>query len=291
MAYNQISCTSSYGRTGLACGNEQLGYFQKLIWTTEDFEFATQSAAEDQDEWTDGINEEKVFPFKNFVMVEPSNEDDVREELSTGVTLDVRDGKMRETGHSVMALCEMIEHRKFNGKTGRIFLVTSNGYVLGYSPDGTKLKGFSIDTLKVGLLGGTDGSTVRKVPVFWSLAVPEEFGSYVGAIKPTWNALDLEGLINVDIALSGTATSSLVTFTVKTSCEAEGVTGLVEADFSFLKTDGDAQTGQTFAEVGSGVYTFSSSAATVSGTLALEAPDDQTTGGYDDSGALTITIA
>lgn len=291
MAYNQISCTTSYGRTGLACGTEGLGYFQKIIWTTEDFEFASQSDAEDQSKWEDAINSLNVFPFKNFVMVEPGNEDDVREELSTGVTLDVRDGKMRETGYSIMAICEMVEHRKFNNKTGRLFLVTSNGYLLGYSPDGEKLKGFTLDTLKVGLMGGTDGSTVRKVPVYYSLAVPEEFGSYIGAIKPTWNPTDLEGLINVDIAISGSPTSSLVTFTVNSACDGEAVTGLVEGDFDFLKANGDAQETQTFAEVGSGVYKYTSSTAAVTGTIALKAPEDQTTGGYDDTGAVTVTIS
>lgn len=292
MSYNNISCTDSYGNTGIACGSEKLGYFQKLIWTTEDFEFASQTLAEDNDEWQDAINEKKIFPFKNFVSVEPSYEDDVREELPTGSVIDVRDGKMRETGHSIMAICEMREHRKFNGKNGRVFLVTTNGYILGYSPDGVKFKGFTLDTLKVGLLSGTDGSTSRKVPVYYSLAVPEEFGDYIGAIKPTWAPLDLEGLLNVDMELSGSASASLVTFTVNLSCSSEeGVAGLVEGDFSFLKSNGDAQTTQTFDEIGGGVYTFSSTAATVSGTLALKTADAQTTGGYDDSGAITITIA
>jgi hypothetical protein len=290
MAYNQISCTTSFGNTGLACGTENLEYFAKLIFTTEDFEFESQTTAETESEWTDAINEKTVFPFKNFVTVENSSEENVREELPTGVVAFVRKGKYRETGFAPMALCEMIEHQKFTNKKGRVFLVTANGYILGYTPDGTTLKGFSIDTLEVGNLGPTDGSTQRRVGVYYSLANPDEMGLYVGAIAPTWNPLDLEGLVNVDVEVSGSPTSSLVTFTVKTACEAEDVTGLVEDDFLFLDAVGDAQTGQTFAEVGSGVYTFSSSAETVTGTLDLADPDDQTTGGYESSGEATVTI-
>lgn len=291
MAYNQIACTSDYGKTGLACGTENLEYFQKVIFTTEDFEIDTQANAMLEATWQDGIDAQTVFPFKNFVEIENSNEDAVTEELATGVVVFVRDGKYRETGKVAMALCEMIQHKKFTNKKGRLFLVTANGYLLGYSPDGVKLKGFSLDTLQISNLGATDGSTQRRINVYYSLSTPSEMGEDIAAIKPiAFNPLDLEGLLNVDVEVSGSPTDSLVTFTVKTTCDQDGVAGLVEGDFDFLVAAGTAQTGQTFGETGLGVYTFTSSAATVTGTIDLKDPEDQTTGGYFSTGEATVTV-
>jgi hypothetical protein len=172
MAYNQLSCSSDYGYTGLACGTENLGYIQKIIFSKDDFDFDTQTEVETQANWITGVNAQNIFPFKNFTMVEPANEENVREELSTGVTVFVRDGKIRETGHVNMSIHEMRQHRKFNNKAGRIFLVTSNGYILAYSPDGSIAKGFSLDVLEIGGIGTTDGSTQRKTNVFYGLSDP-----------------------------------------------------------------------------------------------------------------------
>ena len=291
MAYNQISCTADFGKTGLACGSENLGYFQKLIFTIDTFEIATETAAKLEATWQDAIDAEEIFPFKNFLEVENSNEENVREEFSTGAVAFVRQGKYRETGKVNMAVCEMIQHLAFNNKKGRVFLVTSNGYILGYSPDGTKLKGYSLDTLEVSNMSGSDGSAQRKVSTYYSLSTPSQQGEDIVAFKPTaFDALDLEGLINVDITEDDEATTSLVTFTVLTSCDGEGVTGLVEADFLFLDAAGDAQTDQTFAEDGSGTYHFSSTAAAVTGTIDLDTPENQTTGGYYSTGEDSFTI-
>ena len=291
MAYNQLTCTSSFGKTGLACGSENLGYYQKLLYAIDSFEINTQANSMLEATWQDAIDAEEVFPFKNFKQVEPSPEENVREEFSTGGTVFVRQGKYRETGMVGMAILEMQEHLKFNNRKGRTFIVTSNGYILGYTLDGVKFKPFNLDSLEVSNMGGTDGSTTRKVSTYYSLENPDEQGAYLVAVKPTaFNPLDLEGLLNVDITEDDEATTSLVTFTVLTSCDGEGVTGLVEADFLFLDAAGDAQTDQTFAEDGSGTYHFSSTAAAVTGTIDLDTPENQTTGGYYSTGEDSFTI-
>lgn len=291
MAYNQLNCAVTLKNTGLACASEDLGYFQKWIWMKEDFEFATQSSAEDWDDWQTAINEKNIYPFKSVISVENATEEDVMEELPTGVSLFVREGKFRESGYVNMALCEMIAHRSFNGKKGRLAFATSNGYIVLYSPDTIKAKGFSYDNLRIGLQGPTDGSTQRKTKMYCSLSDPNEMGDYIVAIKPTWNPLDLEGVVDVDLALVGSTTASLVKFTVKRTCDNEAVLGLVAGDFDFLVTAGSAQTAVPgFAENGVGEYQYSASATIAAGTLKLKSPSLQTTGGYESDDTLAISV-
>lgn len=291
MAYNQLNCDDSLKNTGLACGTENLGYFAKWIWLKEDFEFATQAAAELQANWETAKNAKDIFPFKNFVQVESGTEDDVVESLSTGVDVFVREGKMKETGFVNLALCEMIAHRSFNNKKGRLAFVTSNGYIVAYSPDGAKFKGFSYDMLMVSGMGASDGSTQRRTKFMVSLSDPTQTGDYVVAIKPTWNPLDLEGIIDCDLAVVGTVTNALATWTVKRSCDNEGVTGLVAGDFDFLVTAGTDQSGSSFTEVGAGTYKYTSSGTTfTTGTLAMKTAALQTTKGYEGGNTLAYTI-
>lgn len=290
MAFNQITCSSDYGYTGLACGTENLGYIQKIIFAKDDFDFDTQTDAETQADWQTAINAQNIFPFKNFTQVEPSNEDNVTEELATGVAVFVRDGKYRETGYVNMSVHEMRQHRKFNNKSGRVFLVTSNGYIIAYSADDTKVKGFSLDTLQIGGIGTTDGSQQRRTSIYYGLADPSQINDYGVAIKPTWNPLDLEGLVLVDVDTSGTPATDELIVEVSRQADDETVTGLVATDFTVLDAAGDTQAIDTATDNGDGTYTLAPTTTFATGTVNLKTPANQTTGGYISSGTASFTI-
>jgi len=98
-----------------------------------------------------------------------------------------------------LALCSLQRLRSFNNVKGKIIFVTENGYILGYSPDGVKLTGFDLQMFRVGGIGTTDGSTSRKTPIKWSLQDPAQMNDYGVAIKPTWNPLDLNGILDVTV--------------------------------------------------------------------------------------------
>lgn len=290
MAYNQLTCSTSLSNTGKVTCNENFGYFAKLLWAKDDFEISTEANALLQATWETAINAKNVYPFPVFESVEPQNEENVFEDLPTGLRVFVRDGKVRERGHVSVPLGLLQNLRSFNNVSGKVFLVTSNGYILGYSPDGSKFKGFDLQSFNVGGLGTTDGSTRRRTPVEWSLQDPAEMLDYGAAIKPTWNPLDLEGLLDVNITIVGTETSSLLDFTVTRVLDGEGVEGLVATDFNFLLTNGSAQTA-TFAEVSGGAYKYTASATIADGSLNLKAPASQTTGGYESTGAATVDVS
>jgi hypothetical protein len=190
-------------------------------------------------------------------------------------------------------MCNLQKLRTFNNVKGTIALVTNNGYILMYSPDGVKAKGFTLQQFHVGGIGTTDGTTQRRTPIDWGLVDPLQLNDYGVALKPTWNPLDLNGILDVEIALTAAVSASLVQFTVTRTCDGEGVDGLVQADFSFLKNAGTDQDGAglAFVEIGAGEYKFTGTASLLDGTLDLKAPNLQTTGGYETSGvAVTVNV-
>ena len=149
MAYNAKNCVASLGNTGLSNCLDNLGYDAMLVWTTESFEFANEAAAILEASWETAINAKTVFPFPVFDSVEPAIEDNVKQDLPTGVSLFVREGKYGGKGLMQIALCNLANLRTFNEVQGRAFIVTGDGQVFGTSPDGAKFKGFKLSEFHV----------------------------------------------------------------------------------------------------------------------------------------------
>ncbi len=290
MSYNDLSCVSSLGNTGLANCVDSLGYDARLIWTTESFSFASESEAQDEDNWTAAINAGTVFPMPLFEEVEPAMEDDVEQETGIGLSLFVREGKYGGIGRFQVALCNLPKLRTFNEVKGRVFIVTGNGKVYGTSPDGVELKGFKLSKFHISALKGTDGSTVRFVEMRYQLKNITEMADYPAVPTLTWDPLDLAGVIDVDLTVDSSAADELVV-SVARDCDAEAVTGLVEGDFVVKDDSGSEESITSFTDNEDGSYTFAFSSLSAGDyTVELKTPANQTTGGYDDTGAADFTI-
>jgi len=283
MAYNSPSCVATLGKTGLSNCKDELGSDAMLVWTTNTFEFSTESSAETEADWITAINAGYAFPHPIFDMVEPAIEDNVIEETPNGARLFVREGKYGGKGFAITALCNLANLRTFNEVTGRAFIVTANGKIWGTSPDGVKFKGFSLAEFHVGMLGGTDGTTKRKVSWDYQFKIPSEMGDYAAVPQLTWNPLtQLTGVVPVTVAVDSSAEGSVVV-SVARDCDNEAVTDLVVGDFTMLASDGSTEMlpGDGFTDNADGTYTFTFTTPVLPAdtyTVNLKTPSAQTTG-------------
>lgn len=292
MAYNVKPCVTSLGNTGLSRCKDKLGYDAMLVYSAMSFEFASESAAETEATWLGYVNSKDLYPFPVFIAVEPAIEDDVKQDLPTGISLHVRDGKYGGKGMFEASVCDLIRLRTFNEVAGRAFIVTSDGQIFGTSPDGVKFRGFELSSFHVSLLKGTDGSTNRLVELDYQFKNPSEMGDYGALPQLDWDPLtSLVGIINVDVEVSSSAAATVVV-TIKGSCDESGIEGLVAADFTVVDSNGDS-VADDFAETGDGVYTFTFDPALSADTYTVDLADpaDQTTGGYESTAEDTWTIA
>lgn len=292
MSYNVRSCVASLGNTGQSNCLDNLGYDAMLIWTTESFEFANEAAAILETNWQSAINAKSMFPFPIFDTVEPAIEDNVKQDLPTGVSLFVREGKYGGKGMLQVALCNLAALRTFNEVQGRAFIVTGDGQVFGTSPDGAKFKGFKLSEFHVSMLKGTDGTTKRFVELDYQFKLVSEMADYPAVPSLSWDPLTLVGVKDVTVTVTA-STSSLVTISVTGNCDGQGVTGLVEGDFTLLDSSSNEELpSTTFTDVGSGVYTFAFGTPLSADdyTINLKTPANQTTGGYESATADSFTI-
>lgn len=291
--YNEKSCVASLGNTGLSNCLDNLGYDAMLIWTTESFEFANEAAAILEANWDSAINAGTVFPFPIFDAVEPAIEDNVKQDLPTGVSLFVREGKYGGKGMMQVALCNLANLRTFNEVQGRAFIVTGDGQVFGTSPDGVIFKGFKLSEFHVSMLKGTDGTTKRMVELDYQFKNTSEMADYPAVPTLAWDPLTLTGVVDVTVAVSGTPTTTSLVVTVARNCDGEAVTGLVAGDFAVLDSSANAETPDTVTESPNGTYTFDYTGTPLTVdtyTVNLKAPSAQTTGGYEGATAASFSI-
>ena len=294
MAYNVKNCVASLGNTRLSNCLDNLGYDAMLVWTTESFEFATEAAAILEANWESAINAKTLYPFPIFDSVEPAIEDNVKQDLPTGVSLFVREGKYGGKGMMQIAMCNLANLRTFNEVQGRAFIVTGDGQVFGTSPDGVKFKGFKLSEFHVSKLGGTDGTTKRMVELDYQFKLPTEMADYPAVPVLDWDPLTLTGIVDVTLTVTSSAAGSVVV-NVTRDCDGENVTGLVIGDFLVLASDGTTEmTPNSFTENGSGTYTLTYSAPALPAdtyTVNLATPANQTTGQYEGGTAVSFTIS
>lgn len=294
MAYNASTCSASKGNTGLSECLDDLGYDFKVLHTPTTWSVDTESNAKLEATWNTGINAKNVSPFPAFDMVEDTSEDDVVQELPSGVKFQVREGKYGGKGSFRVALCDLAALRTYNNLKGRIVIITSDGTMLGTSPDGVIFKGFLLSEFKVGKLGQTDGTTERMVSLDYQLSDPTEIADYPASFKPTWNAAALVGIKDVTVAIDSSA-EGLVVVSVTGNCDGEGIEGLVEADFTFVDSGAtDMLPADTWTDNADGTYSFVFTTPVLPAetySVDLKSPSAQTTGGYESAAPDTFVIS
>ena len=296
MAYNDNSCAATKGNTGMSQCLDELGHDLILLHTSLDFEIDTEANAKLEATYVDGIDAKNIYPFPAFEEIEDISEDDVYQELATGSRIFIREGKYTAVGRLRVPACKLSDLRSFNGVKGRIMIVTSNGKILGTSPDDTKFKGFELADFRVSRIKGTDGSTARFVDVTYQLKSPTEFGDYLAIPEITdWDPTTLDGLLDVTVTVDSSAEGSVVV-SVASDCDDEAIEGLVQGDFTMLASDGTTSMldADDFADNEDGTYTFTFTTPVLPAdtyTVNLKTPANQTTGGYDPGSAASFTIA
>lgn len=295
MAYNDNSCVANLAVTGLSGCKDNLGYDAMLLWTNDSFEIDTEANAKLQATYQTAINAKNMYPMPIFDQVENTVEDTVKQDLPSGVSLVVREGKYGGIGSFQGALCNLPNLRTFNEVSGRAFIVTSNGKIWGTSPDGVKFKGFTLSEFHVSMLKGTDGTTKRFVELEYQMKNTTEMADYPAVpFITTWDALSaLVGLYPVTVTVIGTPTTTELIVSVARDCDGDAVEGLVIGDFVVLDSGAATETPDTVTDNGDGTYTFDYTGTPLTVdtyTVNLKTAATQTTGGYEPGTAASFEL-
>jgi len=268
-----MACDVTVLSVGLSNCNEWPSLPKQMIWTPDDFEITAAQAADSALLLTAMQNalialSGRNYQYPIFDKFTDVSEAKVRVQQSSGRTIPVREGLKRFDIEYSINVClhrAMYTHRRRNG---RIILVDyDNNYIVTKKSNGNysgfKLSLFDTDSIKF-----NDGANPSVSPVFIELASPAEINQAVYMIPATFTD-ELDILTDVTVT-PVTATTTVITVDIATTCDATPVLGLVTANFQVKKTsDGSTQTVVAAAVSATpGRYTLTGTAL-ATGTIAI----------------------
>lgn len=239
-----------------------------------------------QNAMVDPDSSKRIYLWPNFVGFEDAKEDAVYEETPLS-DLKVRDGKYR---WRVMVQTDLCIHRAMsshNGGNQRIIFYDVENQMFGMDNEAGDFMGFTVSLLNTEKLMISDGSVATKTPIYIVLKNSKQVDR-TGVLMAVDFIDDLVKLTDVQLTVIGTSTATQIKVSVKVSCDATTVLGLVVGDFIKLSALGVSQAITSLTEV-NGVYTLVGSGWTT-GTLKLTSPDLLSIQGYEST-PVVITIA
>lgn len=188
------------GLLGKQSAPQDLGYPIGAILVPKGEEFATDALALVEANWLTNINSTdglrwRVLPFEYDI--EPTKADDTYATSSTGNVKFAIAGKTTIKYFVTSTPFVKSQLNNLNGVDWDIYIMTSNGFIVGTSSDGTKFQPQTLQNFRVE--GETLVDLINVIPIVWTYDDPTEDNSRPSFIKPlksgtpeVWNIRELK---------------------------------------------------------------------------------------------------
>lgn len=224
-----------------------------------------------------------LVPIHGVVEIEDNSEESQYYESPTGKRLPRRLGNYRHVFKFFKSLPVHKALQTFRGANVEIATVDSAGNICGWSPDGIKVRGFSVEMFNPEKMTspGQD-NTPAWTPIVIDQADPKEWNEKGISIKPGWFISELRPVSSVKLTVVSAAAAKIVVnvsyidgLASDGSENKVGISGILGSDFVFTDT---TPTAETMVDKGNGNYEFTG-AGMVSGSVDLKPPTTATTVG------------
>lgn len=291
-------CSSSlYNIGSLDCNNSNPFLDTVSLFLSVGHEFATFADFADEDKWKAAVRAGTIIPLHGVVEIEDQSEEPRYYEAPNGVRIPRGLGKYRHTYLFNLTFEQHKALQSYRSADLDLFVLDDAGNISGYSPDGTKVKGFDLSMFNPEKMrnAGQD-NTPAWSPVVVDQADAKQWNEKGVFVNPGWLPSELLAVADVEVSVVS-ATATLVVLKVAYIAglasdgtdEAVGVAGIDEADFVFTTT---APTEEGMVDNGDGTYNFPGTAM-VAGSVDLKPPSTQVTTGQPvkSTGPVDITIS
>ena len=243
-----VICANEFDGIGEVCEQSPLvTIVQSLFFTMPNFSFASHADFADEDKWKAAIAEGKILPVHKVLEQEGQDVEDSIYESTSGSKVKNFEGRR---GAMYRVLLPLEQHkilRSYDQKNLKLFFLDMNNRVLGTSPDGVKVQGFSLSYLNI----SKQQRPTPDAPAFTTVTIQEqdvnEWDSNGRYLKPTWLGTSLTGVLKVDMTPSTVAANiftAVVEYKDSSSLSSAGaartapVSGLTADNFRIIDNTG-----------------------------------------------------
>lgn len=263
MAYTEACGSESAALAKVATGGINtkatgLGFFKELFYAKEDFSFSSITAMKDQSNWDAGVAAGNLIYLGSGKFEDQSVEQTFFED--TDLSIKIKQTERIEAFRFILAICacSISELTKMEGTTGRLFIRTSNGYVIGRMQEDGSIKGKPFDDFTISTTIPVNATPVRYTNLDFTMS--DYKGDLRNALeaKTTFSFADVDQVFALDgvvdtVASNGTNLTFNLTLTQ--GCSDTVASGLVKANLKVTDVNGNDISTFTVTESGStGVY-------------------------------------
>ena len=288
-------CSSSlYNIGSLDCNKSNPFLDTVSLLLSVGHEFSTFADFADEDKWKAAIKAGTIIPLHGVVEIEDQSEEPRYYEAPNGIRVPRGLGKYRHTYLFNLTFEQHKALQSYRNADLDLFVLDDAGNISGFSPDGTKVKGFDLSMFNPEKMrtAGQDNTPA------WSPVVVDQLDAKQGNekgvfVNPGWLASDLLPIADVEVSVvSASATTVVLEVSYIAGIASDGgdakvgVAGIPEADFVFTTTSPTSM-----VDNGDGTYTFTGTTMTT-GSVDLAPPTTQTAVGQPikSTGPTAVTI-
>ena len=278
MNYSEL-CTSSGELLGTGRGTcaKSLGPDQKFFLADSTFT-GTAAQLKTKAYWTAAIKAGTVIPFPEVMEIEPQNVEAAYYESPSGSSFKMKNEKRKTMFKFVENIVTHSGLKSHSDRSWYVWFYTKNGYLRCHNIASDSFQGLLMSNFFVNAQETATFDAVEQTPVICEHNDVDDWDMEFGVIQPDFDMKDLEGVFQTQATfISGTQTTGTLTVNISVSVEGSNsaLSGLLAADF-LLKDE-------------SGItVTVDSATESPSGTYAIVATDDATTGTIALSGNVTV---
>jgi hypothetical protein len=284
MSTNSFVSYGNPGRTGSKpYGINDLSVFRKAILTVPGTTVATIAAAKLQSTWialAKNPMASRIFPFPMAVECKPAGGTTIMAKTALSGDVPIREDVSTIVMSFIVNPVLATELRKCNRKKWEVLFVDAFDNIIGWTPDGTKLQGFTTTAVFFGQMSNSDGSKARENELHIVLANPKEWNDSPAVIMGDsldWYPSQLDGTVGVKVAVTAATTAGFTTAVsvlgIDPTDPRGAIVGLAKADFALYKAGvSTSLSAATMVDNGDGTYTFTMTNTSGNFTLGLITP-------------------
>jgi len=286
--YGIVECAQDNASTLNTGAKEQClnGPVVRHALSPTDQEFATATAAKTLATWRTAEAAKEIIPLYEIEQLAVADTEDTYYEARKRYK--TKNGKKVRTFECHLGVCSHRALASYNGKKMRVYEFTDAQEIKACTVDGTKVRG-QLVTIEVGKMVDATDEKPQYTPVTLTYEDYKEFENGPVVLRPIWSNIELQGIFDVTLALSGTPTATSIKFTASAGCAGEDVvTAFVNANITLVDSSGGPVTHSFIAADANGVYELTGTGFVNGLVINLNGVVQQTEATYESSGALTV---
>lgn len=289
MSYGIVECSQAEASTLNTGAKEQClnGPVVRHALAQTDQEFDTATAAKTLATWRAAEASKEIIPLFEIEQLAVADTEDTYYEARKRYK--TKNGKKIRTFECHLGVCSHRALASYNGKKMRIYEFTDAQEIKATTVDGVKVRG-QLVTIEVGKMIDATDEKPQYTPVTVTYEDYKEFENGPVILKPTWSHIELQGIFDVTLALSGTPTATSIKFTASAGCSGDDVvTAFESADITLKTALGVAVTHSFVAADANGVYELTGTGFVNTLVIDLNGVVQQTEATYESDGPLSVT--